>query len=142
LLGGTPTAPNIAFTFEVIDFYYHLRRRQPANAIQSFAKSLCATHSVNNLSRTFDAYVAMQEHLDKKLNQVLERGPEWRVKYSCPCCGFEQEDKPPLIPARMHAMDGNNSQKHLLSVGKNEPRTFQSHYFIDPTDVNQFANEV
>lgn len=50
-------------------------------------------------------------------------------------------DEPPLVPARLHAMDGNSSAKHLDGAGHTDPRTFKSQYLIPPVDVDQFTDD-
>lgn len=64
------------------------------------------------------------------------------MKHDCPSCGFHVPDEPPLIPARLHAMDGNNSAKRLDDSGGMDPRVFDSTFFLKPEDVDKFKNEV
>jgi hypothetical protein len=46
-----------------------------------------------------------------------------------------------LVPARLHAIDGNNADKHLDGAGATDERTFESNYLIKPADVDIFADD-
>lgn len=64
------------------------------------------------------------------------------MKYDCPACGFQVPDEPPLIPSRLHAMDGNESAKRLDDSGGTDPRSFDSTFFLSPEYVDKFKDEV
>lgn len=55
---------------------------------------------------------------------------------------FQLEDEPPLKYKRMMAMDGNNSLKNMAPRKGGDHRVFDSDYYLTPTYVNQYANEV
>ncbi|KAI0038722.1 hypothetical protein FA95DRAFT_1613160 [Auriscalpium vulgare] len=150
LLGATPSTPTLAFSLELLEFYRQLRRRQPSYGIQSFAKTVCAFHGLlyylklqEKLSRVFDVYLDLRSRLQSLTDEALSRNaPNWRALYGCPCCGFKQPNEPALVPARLHAMDGNSSQKRLRGAGRADLRQFHSDYFLSPAQVDVFANEV
>ena len=55
---------------------------------------------------------------------------------------FQQPDEKCLIPARMHAIDGCDSQKRDKMAGTCDERTFDSKYFLHRTFVDGFKDEV
>jgi hypothetical protein len=48
LIAGTPIRPKFAFSVDVLDVFYHLRRRQPSLGVQGFVKAICAFQQVCN----------------------------------------------------------------------------------------------
>jgi hypothetical protein len=46
LIVGTPVLPKLAFSVNLLDLFYHLRRRQPSIGIQGFIKATCAFQQV------------------------------------------------------------------------------------------------
>ena len=46
LIAGTPTRPRFAFSVDLLDFFYRLRRRQPSIGIQGFVKAACVFQQV------------------------------------------------------------------------------------------------
>ena len=46
LIMGTPVHPKFAFSIILLEFFYHLRRRQPSIGIQGFVKASCALQQV------------------------------------------------------------------------------------------------
>ena len=46
LIAGTPVCPKFAFSIILLDFFYHLRRRQPSIGVQGFVKASCAHQQV------------------------------------------------------------------------------------------------
>lgn len=77
------------------------------------------------------------------MEEALGRdGPDWHMKNDCPSCGFNVPGEPALVPARLHAMDGNNSAKRLDDCGGTDPRNFKSAYFLPPEYVDRFKDEV
>lgn len=54
LIAGTPARPKLAFSVDLLDFFYHLRRRQPSIGIQGFVKATCSFQQVR-VSSYFNA---------------------------------------------------------------------------------------
>jgi hypothetical protein len=48
LIAGTPIRPKFAFSVDLLDIFYHLRRRQPSLGVQGFVKAICAFQQVCN----------------------------------------------------------------------------------------------
>jgi hypothetical protein len=46
LIAGTPVRPKFAFSITLLEFFYHLRRRQPSIGVQGFVKASCALQQV------------------------------------------------------------------------------------------------
>ena len=46
-LGGTPTYPGVAITFDCLELYHQIRRRQSSFSTQAMAKVLCALSNVS-----------------------------------------------------------------------------------------------
>jgi hypothetical protein len=46
LIAGTPVVPKLAFSVTLLEFFYHLRRRQPSIGVQGFVKASCALTQV------------------------------------------------------------------------------------------------
>ena len=55
---------------------------------------------------------------------------------------FQQPDEKRLVPARMHAIDGCDSQKRDKTAGACDERTFDSKYFLHCSFVDGFKDEV
>ncbi|KAI0038469.1 hypothetical protein FA95DRAFT_1662786 [Auriscalpium vulgare] len=150
LLGASPFLPTLAFSFDLLEFYRQLRRRQPTFGIQAFARVLCTFHSLlyypklqEKLSRAFDVYLDIRRRLQQLTDEALGRNtPNWRALFGCPCCGFKQPNEPALTPDRLHAMDGNSSQKRLRGAGRADLRELDSSYFLSPAQVDKFSDEV
>ena len=47
LLGCTPMSPELAVTFQCLELYHQLRRRQSSFGIQAYTKVLCVLHGVS-----------------------------------------------------------------------------------------------
>jgi len=47
LLGCTPMSPELAITFQCLELYHQLRRRQSSFSIQAYTKVLCVLHGVS-----------------------------------------------------------------------------------------------
>jgi hypothetical protein len=47
LMAGTPVCPKFAFSVMLLEFFYHLRRRQLSIGIQGFMKASCALQQVH-----------------------------------------------------------------------------------------------
>ena len=113
-------------------------------------------------------YLEIVRRVRAATDEALGRAtPDWRLKYGCPPCGYkviltlrhvivdlsmfinifryatpQQPDEPVLVPARLHAMDGNNSLKRIEASGHADERSFKSAFLIPPEEVDQFQNEV
>ena len=46
LIAGTPVRPKFAFSITLLEFFYHLRHRQPSIGVQGFVKASCALQQV------------------------------------------------------------------------------------------------
>ena len=46
LIAGTPVHPKLAFSVDLLDFFYHLRHQQPNIGIQGFVKATCTFQQV------------------------------------------------------------------------------------------------
>ncbi|EGO18435.1 hypothetical protein SERLADRAFT_444106 [Serpula lacrymans var. lacrymans S7.9] len=58
------------------------------------------------------------------------------------CTRVQQHcDDPPLVPAQIHGMDGNNSAKRCDGASSADEHIFQSPYLISNEDVDVFQNE-
>jgi hypothetical protein len=122
LIAGTPIYPKIAFSVDLLDIFYHLRRRQPSLGVQGFVKAVCAFQQVCNsllsplqtkvrqfkyvnsieqlFSRAFDVFSEVQHRLQMRVNTALGRDtPNWQMKYGCPACGFEVRFPPYFMTA-------------------------------------------
>ncbi|KAI6094445.1 hypothetical protein EDD16DRAFT_1721723 [Pisolithus croceorrhizus] len=132
LLGCSPSQPRIAIS------------------LQAMMKVLCALQNITyshhlraQLSAAFDVYLNILRSVHTLLKQALGRdGPAWKLRGACPACAFEQPDEPPLSPARLHSMDGNQSAKRLDGSGSADSRLFHSDYFIPHAEVERFKDEV
>ena len=65
----------------------------------------------------------------------------------CPTCfraliSFQQPGENGLVPARMHAIDGCDSQKRDKTAGTCDERTFDSKYFLPRGFMDGFKDEV
>ncbi|KAI6095774.1 hypothetical protein F5141DRAFT_1068084 [Pisolithus sp. B1] len=85
---------------------------------------------ISQLSAAFDIYALGCD------------GPAWKLCGACPACAFEQPDEPPLKPAWLHSMDGNQSAKHLDGLGSTDSCLFHSNYFIPHAEVERFKDNV
>jgi hypothetical protein len=45
-IAGTPVFPKIAFSVDLLELFYHIRRRQPSIGVQGFVKAMCAFRQV------------------------------------------------------------------------------------------------
>jgi len=46
LIAGTPVRPKLAFSVNLLKFFYHLHRRQPSIGVQGFVKATCTFQQV------------------------------------------------------------------------------------------------
>ena len=110
-------------------------------------------------SQAFDNFSDVQRRLQRRVNTVLGRDvPNWDMRNGCPACAFEvsspckthfsvlissqQPDEERLVPARMHAIDGCDSQKRDKTAGTCDERIFDSKYFLSRSFVDGFKDEV
>ncbi|KAI0271322.1 hypothetical protein BC834DRAFT_818640, partial [Gloeopeniophorella convolvens] len=150
LVPGTPVTPSLAFSVDLLAFYYHLRRRQPSVGVQGFVKSACAVQSfpyVHTLealfSNAFDVYCDVRRRVQRRVDVALKRdASNWRMKYGCPACGYKLAGETRLVPDRMHAVDGCDSQKRDKAAGTCDERAFESRLFLSRDFVNRFHGEV
>ncbi|KAI6015494.1 hypothetical protein BKA83DRAFT_4498752 [Pisolithus microcarpus] len=150
LLGCSPSQPRIAIRLECLELYHQIRRRQSSFSLQAMMKVLCALQNItytqhlrSQLSAAFDIYLNIHRSVHMSLKQALGRdGPAWKLRGACPACAFEQPDEPPLNPARLHSMDGNQSAKRLDGSGSADSRLFHSDYFIPHAEVERFKDDV
>jgi hypothetical protein len=110
-------------------------------------------------SQAFDNFSDVQRRLQRRVNTVLGRDVlNWDMRNGCPACAFEvsspckthfsvfissqQPDEERLVPARMHAIDGCDSQKRDKTAGTCDERIFDSKYFLSRSFVDSFKDEV
>ncbi len=110
-------------------------------------------------SQAFDNFSDVQCRLQRRVNTVLGCDVlNWDMKNGCPACTFEvsspckthfivfissqQPDEKHLVPTRMHAIDGCDSQKRDKTVGMCNERIFDSKYFLSHSFMDGFKNEV
>jgi hypothetical protein len=55
---------------------------------------------------------------------------------------LQQDNEPPLEPASLTSMDGNNSAKRMARAGHADQRCFASRYMIGPHEVDAFKDDV
>ncbi|KAH9849711.1 hypothetical protein C2E23DRAFT_736739 [Lenzites betulinus] len=150
LLGSSPVYPEVAFSLDTLELYHRLRRHHPQLGIQPMARALCDLHNVNytkllrtQMSSAFDIYLNILQIARERCDFALgRRDSNWRLSNSCPCCHIQLEGEPALHPARLVAMDGNNSAKRVASAGAQDKRIFKSSYFLSREVVDQFKDEV
>ncbi|KAG1863273.1 hypothetical protein DFJ58DRAFT_656566, partial [Suillus subalutaceus] len=150
LLGCSPAQPTVAIHLHCLELYHQIRRRQSSFSVQSITKVLCSLHNVTysrhlweQFTIAFDIYLQIKREVWRLIDRALNRdGTDWHLKGSCPSCAFEQPNEPPLIPRRLHSMDGNHSAKRLDGSGSADQRLFHSCYFIPVSAVEQFRDDV
>jgi len=101
----------------------------------------------------------VQRRLQRRVDAALGRDVlNWDMRNGCPACTFEvgslcktcfsafifsqQPDEERLVPARMHAIDGCDSQKHAKTAGPCDNRVFDGKYFLSRSFVDGFKDEV
>ncbi|KAI6039619.1 hypothetical protein EDC04DRAFT_2568234, partial [Pisolithus marmoratus] len=127
LLGCLPSQPCIAIRLECLKLYHQIQCHQSSFSLQAMMKVLCALQNITytqqlctQLSAAFDIYLNILQSIHMSLQQALGHdGPAWKLCGACPACAFKvrQPDKPLLIPAQLHSMDGNQSAKCLDGSG-------------------------
>ncbi|KAF8592627.1 hypothetical protein K439DRAFT_1643685 [Ramaria rubella] len=150
LLGTSPTAPSTAISINCLELYHQIRHQQSSFSIQAIAKVLCTLHNVtytrtfcDQLSSVFDIYLSLLRLVKQHVNKALGRdGPDWQLQYVCPPCGYKLKDEPQIVPACLHAMDGNNSMKCVAGSGHADEQVFLSEYHITPAQVDVFKDDV
>jgi hypothetical protein len=110
-------------------------------------------------SQAFDVFSDVQRKLQRRVDAALGRDIlNWDMKNGCPACAFEvsslcktrfsafifsqQPDEERLVPARMHAIDGCDSQKRAKTAGPCDKRVFDGKYFLSRSFVDGFKDEV
>ena len=110
-------------------------------------------------SQAFDNFSDVQRRLQRRVNTALGRDVlNWDMRNGCPACAFEvsspckthfsvfissqQPDEERLVPARMHAIDGCDSQKCDKMAETCDERIFDSKYFLSRSFVDGFKDEV
>ncbi|EGO23333.1 hypothetical protein SERLADRAFT_440064 [Serpula lacrymans var. lacrymans S7.9] len=123
-------------------------RASMITSTQAMAKVLCALNNVIPLilSRvtvlTYNTVSRLQilQRVRAKVNKLLGRDcPDWRFVVSY--IMLRLPDDPPLVPAQIHGMDGNNSAKRCDGASSADEHIFQSPYLISNEDVDVFQNE-
>ncbi|TFK59525.1 hypothetical protein BDN72DRAFT_944548, partial [Pluteus cervinus] len=148
-LGSAPSQPSVAFTLELLEFYHQLRHRQSNFSTQAIVRVLCSLHNLTytktlrtHFSNTFDAYLEILRNIQQLVDDALGRNKTWRAKNGCPACSFKLPNEPKLEPARLHAMDGNNSLKHFHGKAYRDDREFSSNYFIQTETVDLYKDVI
>ncbi|KAG8722579.1 hypothetical protein FRC09_006050 [Ceratobasidium sp. 395] len=149
-LASSPLVPVTAFSLDCLQLYRALWSRCSSYSIETFVKTLADIHHVHfhsyhvtQFSRAFAVYDDLQLHLFKDLDKLLSQtDANWHQKHKCPACSYKLNDELPLRPWMMFSMDGNNSLKQLLKGGHEDVGSYTPAYFISPSAVNRFANEV
>ncbi|KZV92950.1 hypothetical protein EXIGLDRAFT_613732, partial [Exidia glandulosa HHB12029] len=149
MMGCTPSAPTVAISLGLLDLYHRLRSHAPRLGIQPFVRALCdkymcqyRPHLRNQFSNAFDAYLAVQRELQRRVDCALgQDSPHWRALNACACCNYELEDEEPLVIKGLTAMDGGQAHKRRAGAGHSDPRVFESDYRIPPDEVDLCAGE-
>jgi hypothetical protein len=76
-------------------------------------------------------------HVDIRCAHIVSGNKSVSIELS-----VQQDNEPCLVPARVHAMDGNFSLKCVDSAGHTDERKFESSYQISPAQVDIFKDEV
>ncbi|KAF8586864.1 hypothetical protein K439DRAFT_1646075 [Ramaria rubella] len=140
-------------TVNCLELYHQIRCRQSSFSLQAMAKVLCALHNVitfsntfrNQLSIPFDVYLDIQCSIQEVVNDALGwRSPNWHLLNACPPCSYKGciQGESKLTPERMQAMDGNSLLKRVETMGHTDTHVFESDYFISPSDINRFKDDV
>ncbi|KAJ3541684.1 hypothetical protein NM688_g6049 [Phlebia brevispora] len=152
-LGKTPVNPTVGTSFRTLELLYRLRQRQPSLSIEAFMKVVCDYYSMpyrrhlrTVLADSFEVYLRILRAVRKRVFSAFGWDkPDWRPLNACRACCYKLEDEPPLKFSRLYAFDGNNSLKRMLTVGGRQAadvRVWEGDYFLQPSYVDQFANEV
>ncbi|KAL6308620.1 hypothetical protein BKA93DRAFT_815267 [Sparassis latifolia] len=150
LLGCSPVFPSVAISLDTLELYHRLRRRHPRLGVQAMTRALCDIHDVNythtareHLSAAFDVYLNILRRTEQIVRAALGHHTEhWRIRNACHCCNLKLDGEPTLFPARLLAMDGNNSAKRVANAGTADDRNFTSNYFLSRGQVDHFKDEV
>ncbi|KAI0323512.1 hypothetical protein GY45DRAFT_1264444 [Cubamyces sp. BRFM 1775] len=146
LLGCSPLFPETVFSLDLLEFYHRLRRRHPRLGIQPFVRAVCDIQDVSfvaHFSAVFDAYLSILCCVERRCQVALGYDTkDWRMKNGCPACMLKLKDDPPLKPERLFAIDGNNSAKRVATAGREDPRVFNSEYFLPRHVVDRYKDEV
>ncbi|VDC03263.1 unnamed protein product [Peniophora sp. CBMAI 1063] len=150
-LPGHPTRPRVAFEIRGLEQHRQLRMALPSCTAMPWMKAVCQLSNMKyreSLRESFglalDAYLAILRDVQKLVDKELGRDEkDWYAKYACPPCGNKLPGEKKMDPERMHASDGNESQKRLLNSGHTDHRDLlPPTFWISPEDVDKFADEV
>ncbi|KAJ6631847.1 hypothetical protein B0H10DRAFT_1937603 [Mycena sp. CBHHK59/15] len=153
-LGGSPERPSIAFSIRTLEIYRQIHRVCPRYTIDSLAKTLSYLHKVprkaylaEQLTTTYDAYLAILRRVDIHVQNVLGRDKTWLSKNVCPPCFYKVKDELPLKISFLASMDGNNSLKLVDSTFRAghprfDDRKSTSFRWLTPTEVDKYRDEV
>ncbi|KAJ6600154.1 hypothetical protein B0H10DRAFT_2231026 [Mycena sp. CBHHK59/15] len=153
-LGGSPERPSIAFSIRTLEIYRQIHRVCPRYTIDSLAKTLSYLHKVprkaylaEQLTTTYDAYLAILRRVDIRVQNALGRDKTWLSKNVCPPCFYKVKDELPLKFSFLASMDGNNSLKLVDSTFRAghprfDDRKSNSFRWLTPTEVDKYRDEV
>ncbi|KDQ10625.1 hypothetical protein BOTBODRAFT_91928, partial [Botryobasidium botryosum FD-172 SS1] len=147
-LGTSPVNPQCAAFVRSLDdihgvhpFCTRIYRRFLTSPLCVYFKYPSDPYLIAQFSRAFDVYVLILREVDRRIAKSMDRlKGEWRMKNSCPCCGYECEDEPGLMFRRLLTMDGNNSAKRFANAGVSDQRQFESDYFLSDEVVDSFSD--
>ncbi|KAJ7257566.1 hypothetical protein B0H12DRAFT_1015347 [Mycena haematopus] len=153
-IGGAPQKPSIAFSLRMLEIYRQIHRVCPRFTLDTLAKTLNHLHKVprksylaEQLSTAYDAYLAIQWEVDKRVQAALGRDETWEWKHVCPPCFYKVHDELPLKLSWLGSLDGNNSLKLVDSTFRAghprfDNRTSTSFRWLTPAEVNKYQDEV
>ncbi|TFY75440.1 hypothetical protein EWM64_g8573 [Hericium alpestre] len=118
LLGTVPVHPTIAIGLSTVELYHDY---------------------VGGIRGSVNYRTAFQRQVSAALGRDSDN---WQIQNSCPCCDYKLQNEPKLSPAKLMAMDGNNSAKRIRNAGREDERVFDSSYFLSREQVNKFKDEV
>ncbi|KAJ6447938.1 hypothetical protein C8R45DRAFT_850613 [Mycena sanguinolenta] len=153
-IGGAPEKPAIAFALHTFEVYRQIHRVCPRYTIDSLAKTLCHLHQVprkalllSKLTTAYDAFLAILQQVDLRVQEALGRDETWDWKNVCPPCFYRLKDEPSLKLSWLGSIDGNNSLKLVDSTFRAgnprfDNRKSTSFRWLTPQEVDQYMNEV
>ncbi|KZV59756.1 hypothetical protein PENSPDRAFT_536120, partial [Peniophora sp. CONT] len=152
-LPGHPTRPRVAFEIRGLEQHRQLRMALPSCTAMPWMKAVCQLAQMKyreSLRESFglalDAYLAVLRDVQRLVDKELGRdAKDWYARFACPPCGNKLPGETPLDYDRMHASDGNESQKRLLNCGYTDAREFpleDSGIWVPPEEVDVFKYDV